>query len=913
VALTLIPHSIVKRSTEISTSSSVYSDVDVLTSGNFVAGRKYLIIATYQWIGANTINDWGIRIRHGATVFPTSDGVMEVANDGIDFFYSCAIVHTAVAGEDIALEFAALDNIGPLTVKRGSILAIELTPNLIENTDWFYNENLTSTSLPAGGAFTTTNNATFTFTPANANDKWLVLAGSIMNPANADKQYITQLRRTGQAPSPDDDPVFSQEGEDIATDRIPEFVARTYDLLAVSNTFESRSSVESGGTGDRINSYIFAINLSKFASFAEQFIQGTITIDDSDDYANATEVATATINKISSLSDVFYFGRLTKSKGPDNTGDKFIKCRGQYDNVDEPPGITAEDERQLRGFDEDDQLCPIFSSIMPLGSGSHTIDLDATTELNGTGVVGDRLAVLFELALDEAAETEISVDAILVKKQTETITNDAILLQVNAETILVDARLAVRREVLLDAFLVNRQTETILVDSILVNRNTVTSTVDSILVNQNTETITADSIIKAIQTNNVSIDATLEQAKQNNVSVDSILVGTKLQILVDAILGMVIPITVDSILVNRIQVLIDGIIVNRNTETILVDSLLRKQQTNNVTNDSILVNLFKATPTVDTVLKRIVQEQDSLDAIIIIKPQATITVDAERSFSFLELRTVDAILLAIAPAPLVISVDAILDQAGIADIIIDGFLRAQNTATANVDVTIETPKVQIVVTSDAIIVSTPTASPLVDAKIVIRSIESILADSILINRKTLPITLDGLVRLTSQIPVSVDATISLPLTVASIIDSILVNRNTAQAIADANLLFIIQEQVSVDSNLRARIPLGISVDSAIRLLNVQESIQVDSLIALGPTQFLVANARLLATPALGISIDGLIIRSVQITLDAKLGVGVVPLPILVDASLRIPRRVRTISEIRDNIFTTSIIRRQTRT
>jgi hypothetical protein len=186
-------------------------------------------------------------------------------------------------------------------------------------------------------------------------------------------------------------------------------------------------------------------------------------------------------------------------------------------------------------------------------------------------------------------------------------------------------------------------------------------------------------------------------------------------------------------------------------------------------------------------------------------------------------------------------------------------------------------------------------------------------DSILINRKTTSILVDSAVELLTQAQITVDATLEQFKQITPSVDSILVNRNTAQSIVDAKLLFEIQKQVSVDSLLRARIPLGVSVDSHITLLNVQNPILVDSLLIISPSKLIATDAILRALQTQIISTDAILLRAIQVNVDAKIGLNMIPKTILTDAILSIPRIVRTISELRDNIFSTSTVRRRTKT
>ena len=893
-----IPHAISRRTTDFVTTSASFVNALTLASSNFVVGRKYLLLVTGQFSMNDSADQYGIRARHGTTVFPGADGTYEPGTVESPQTFAFMAVHTAVSGEDIELQVNSQDG-SPITVHLATIVAIEISEELTEGVDWHYNENNTSTAVPAEPTYTTTNNAIITFTPPNAGDTWLIITQALIQGDSGTQEYQMRLKRTGEAS--ENDPQMQQETETPDTpDQILLHVAKALTLGNASNTFENEVTSIDIANGFRLSSAVFALNLSKFKNFVANYTLAGIAIDSTNNFANATEIATADLTP-SGTDDVFLFTSFAKNLNEVNGSDA-MKARQQFDNVDAPLTQTSDDLDQLDGWDERDQLNWRIPDIIPTPSASlHSVDLDAT-DLEGDTIFA-RLALQIELATVSAAvQIFTGVDALLIATQTTTPTVDSLLSKT--------------------------QTETALIDSIIVQRQTVNPTVDG-LVRKETQIVS-------------SVDSLLRLTQQNNITTDSILVGTKLPILVDAKVGTQVDVEVTSTIVNRQtnNVSIDSILVNRNTETITadsilvnrktevlttdsiivarqtnnvsVDALLSQSQQNNVTVDSNLKILFSANPTVDATLERLVNAQISVDARIDIIKSASITVDALKSFPFLELRTVDAILLAISPPPLAITVDGIIDQAGQVQIFVDPLIIGPLTATANVDATVETPNVQLIATLDGVIVSRPSTNPLIDAKIVIRSIRDALADSILINRKTLPITVDSQVELTSQIPVSADATIELRQTIDSILDSILVNRNTVQSIVDAGLLFEIQKQVAVDSNISTRIPLDVILDSTIILKNIQEPIQVDSLLAQGPTQFLTVDARLLAIQAQIISIDSIILRSARAIVDAKIGVNQIGRTVIVDAHLRIPRRIRTISEIRDNIFSTSIIRRETR-
>ncbi len=343
-----------------------------ITSGNFVVGRKYLIYATNKFEGRGLSEDLGTRILHGTTVFPESN--IRIQSRGVSeemHQYKFLAVWTAVSGEGISMEASRPSGSQANFVKEASIFTLEISEELTENTDWHFNENFTEQE--ATTSFSTTNNATITFTPPSAGDDWLIIGVQKHTGFSTVTSIETRMRRTGEAT--ENGFIAAYEGESSG-DTINHLNCMVKNLGASSNTFEMQFRNTSGTQWDRGYGLVFAINLSKFTSHVIQhdessFASNNTNFDISDD---PVEIMTQDFTP-ATAGDVWSF---FWSQNNDFTV-VFDRARLQIDNVDNPPGQTALNMRQGMGHDGGkDQLMFNQQTVDNLTAASHTWDIDWT-------------------------------------------------------------------------------------------------------------------------------------------------------------------------------------------------------------------------------------------------------------------------------------------------------------------------------------------------------------------------------------------------------------------------------------------------------------------------------------------------------------------------------------------------------
>ena len=164
-----IPHTFVEQTTaQTHTGDTMYKDISgaSISSGSFTTGRKYLLIFQSQVQGQFSSSDIGMRSVHGSTEFTGSELKFEESPPSF-YPYTWFTVWTAVASEDLTMQFATSNSGQTVTADQLSITAIEISEELTENTDWFFDSRTASDSLST--TFTATN-PSVTFTPSGSDD-----------------------------------------------------------------------------------------------------------------------------------------------------------------------------------------------------------------------------------------------------------------------------------------------------------------------------------------------------------------------------------------------------------------------------------------------------------------------------------------------------------------------------------------------------------------------------------------------------------------------------------------------------------------------------------------------------------------------------------------------------------------------
>ncbi len=396
-----IPHVFIEQTTEQThTGDTLWTDISGATidSGNFTAGRKYLVFYDSYLAGDNINTGFGIRALHGSTAFDESQRSMEPSQTS---YYKIAwfTVWTAVGGEGIKLQFQTETSIQEVKADTISLIAIEISEELTEGTDWDFNHNNTSIELDTNFE----DHATITIQSADhdAGDTYLVMAYGQLDDTSGNTQGESRLERTGEATSTE--PTLSQESEDNLIDIFLQFHLITFDLGAADNTFTVQGREDGSSTFNLAHSSVFALNLESFVDSAEIF-NGTSLPLNTTDWADLINTLTMTPSQ---TGDVLILSSWVTDYG---AASRLAESRMQIDNVDEPTGQT-DYLATMASWDSTDFHSHPIATIEDLDTSLHTFDVDGdspTTAPDQTAV--NRQIVAFSMELVGAGGTTFEQD-----------------------------------------------------------------------------------------------------------------------------------------------------------------------------------------------------------------------------------------------------------------------------------------------------------------------------------------------------------------------------------------------------------------------------------------------------------------------------------------------------------------------
>jgi len=400
-----IPHFFKENTTCTSTSSTAIAlNVTDGVDFDFVSGRDYLIIATATWGGTSSSTHFEIFTAHNQTKFDGGQKIIEPSN-GIDvacsdslfsdenkyFFWTIWSPIGSQADEDIVIGVNATDSPTSETVEHDDVTMtiIEISEQLTENLDWFFNANTTDNTITSGG-FNSTNDATIQFTPQNNNDDWLILGTNTIETDSVVVQYMTRLFVNG---TETDLPEISQEGENVVEEKFVHSFARVLTLPnSTSQLLEVETQLDAPTAGNHIREFsaIFALNLNKFSDHS--FVWSPAVLDVGHQSSFVTQVDTISITPSSNNVDTFILADI----GVRDT-ELQINLRLQVDNVDEPTGQTAQEYNFLDEWNVDDTLRFTLGTMENMTNISHTIDVDGSEDANSGAKVVYRTLVAFTM------------------------------------------------------------------------------------------------------------------------------------------------------------------------------------------------------------------------------------------------------------------------------------------------------------------------------------------------------------------------------------------------------------------------------------------------------------------------------------------------------------------------------------
>jgi len=363
-----INHTVTEVTAADTTTSTSAVDVTgaIISNTFFSSGKKYWIRIIGQFTNTVDGGETWVQVVHGSTIFEDSEQKQNAvaADEYTSFGFSR--VWTAIASEDIKVQFRT-STADTAKIDQIVMVAINLTDDLTESTDWFYNERSTDDGLTT----TFLDGAVVTFTPGSAGDDWLVETTSEIRTTTAAASAISRMERTGEATS-----TLPEARSQAAFSGNHPFIfplSRVFNLGASSNTFTEQSVLTSGTSATRKISTVFILNLDKFRNHADLYTEGDLAL-------SATDWATE-LQSISITPDVAGDVLIGAYWGFDwNNTSREAEYRLQIGNTDDPPTQTS-DLYQFAPADDVGDEHPMNVQTLPnLAASAHTIDLDASVD-----------------------------------------------------------------------------------------------------------------------------------------------------------------------------------------------------------------------------------------------------------------------------------------------------------------------------------------------------------------------------------------------------------------------------------------------------------------------------------------------------------------------------------------------------
>jgi outer membrane murein-binding lipoprotein Lpp len=384
-----IAHAFTEQNSAQTTTSGSFVDVTgaSIASSNFVADGKYLIYITAQISVSAVAPDSRVQVLHGSTSFADSDSAWDTDTANLYYTYSWFTVWTAVSGEAIKMQFMC-DGTNTTAIDQIFMLAVRLEADLVENTDWFFAEDAADLSLTT----TFQTGATVTFTPGTANDDWLVLTMSQIDPTSATTGFETRVDRSGEAASTLPTAIQEPSGSSPTGLLVP--LARVFTLGAASNTLREQSAaVTTAHT--RIHSKIFALDMNKFADHSFVYTEGDTALSATN---YATELLAFSHTPAISRDHWagLYWGFDVKNIA------RTAEFRLQIDASDAPAGQTTDNRQFKPGMAAADELPLVLSTMANLSAAAHTLALQASAD-STTGAPAGQQGSLWALSMGLAA------------------------------------------------------------------------------------------------------------------------------------------------------------------------------------------------------------------------------------------------------------------------------------------------------------------------------------------------------------------------------------------------------------------------------------------------------------------------------------------------------------------------------
>lgn len=386
------------ESTNATAATTTWVDVCQIDASSFVAGKKYLILASAFLGNSNSASLVGARLVRGLTptAFTDSTSAIETAGDQKTAYGYFTVFEQPGGGAELIKLQINNSAVDTTTMTLGQVFALKLSDDFVEGTDWHYTEVTTDyTTTTAFSGTDSTEAASVTFTP-NGTDNWLVLVNAAVGSLSLTSPYRMSLFGSVETT---DEPSITLEGEDAADIR-NHLLTMAFTPTAASHIYHPRFNHSS--TAVVVNSSrTFALNLNKFRQNAFTYL-----ITEEQPAASPTWTTTRTLSPTPEVTgNWFILGSLTNdiaAFGNDLAVRLQVNAAGGG-LVSNP--AYGDDAPDVDGWDNTDDIPVHIFKLVSLSTGAaRDINLDVTAPETGTTQrVEDRHLVAFSLELPAGA------------------------------------------------------------------------------------------------------------------------------------------------------------------------------------------------------------------------------------------------------------------------------------------------------------------------------------------------------------------------------------------------------------------------------------------------------------------------------------------------------------------------------
>jgi len=254
--------------TENTANSATWVDGATIAAGSFTANKEYLIVAIISMKGTST-QLAGTRLVHGTTPTEFTDAVSATEMTATDVRLTQLYLYRFTqpgTTELVKLQFNNSDGTNVMTHQFSRIIAIKLSDDFVENTDFKWNEITTD----GADAATYTNRATVTLT-ANGSDRWLLIGHAVSVVGAASVAHSLRIEDSVG-------PTYYGADSRLSKDTDDQFSVGYWVAFVPTNASHTFTlQTQSAASTSVISSRIFALNLSKFAQSAAAYTAGTST------------------------------------------------------------------------------------------------------------------------------------------------------------------------------------------------------------------------------------------------------------------------------------------------------------------------------------------------------------------------------------------------------------------------------------------------------------------------------------------------------------------------------------------------------------------------------------------------------------------------------------------------------------